>query len=130
MTFEGRPVGELAREADAEDREWTRHEAAAAEHERVVAESAAASSAAEGALRELLGGDEARAEDYLRQCAEHRRYADAHRRAEDAAARARAAAAPAEAVRDAEQALHDADQDLRRLLSARGHRARRPRRRA
>jgi hypothetical protein len=119
--FEGRPVWDLARAADAEDREWLRHEAAVAERERIVAESAGAQAAAETALRGLLGAGaepiEARAEDYLRQCATHRRYADADRRAEAAAARARAASAPTEAVRDAEQARLDAEQDLRRLLA-------------
>jgi DNA repair exonuclease SbcCD ATPase subunit len=112
----------LARASDAEERERLRHEAAVAEHERIVAQSAGARAAAETALHGLLGAGpvEARAEDYLRECATHRRYADADRRAEAAAVRARTASAPAEALRGAEQGRLNAEQDLRRLLARAG----------
>jgi hypothetical protein len=127
LTFEGRPVAELARAADAEERAWLAYEAAAREHERVGTESAGIRDAALAALRRLLAaGDEpapalrSRAEDYLRECAKHREHADADRLAERMAARAHAAAEPGEAVRTAEQELREAERELWRLLRRAG----------
>lgn len=124
QTFEDRPIPDLCRTADEEDRAWLRYEAAVSEHERVLAESTEVHNAAEAALLQLLGIDDRstaplvpRAEEYLRQCAKQRGYTEADRLVERATAGAREASAPAERVRLAEQSMHDAERELRRQLA-------------
>lgn len=126
VTFEGRQVADLAREADEEDRTWMRHEATVAEHERIVAESSVARQRAETQLRSLLHTEasdsalEELADDLLRRCAKHREHLDADRLAERAGTELRTAAEPADTRRRAEQELAESEADLRRLLARAG----------